>query len=788
MPFPIPANLRALAKRPAFTLAAITIVALGIALATTVTSVVDALIFRPIPVENIDQIYRAHSSVYGGVTTPPDARDLFDRTQTKTFSYNHLFSVEFEMDPYSDLVVICQLQGKAFEVLGWKAEKGRLLMDADMEEGSEPTTVLSYDYWQTELRAKEDILGKLVRLNGKPFRVVGILPPEKDRVHRTIRPAFWIPLVHTFDSWVYTNRNWHSETVLTRLGPDDSPAAFQTQLDQVDEYLSSNYTDPTGNLDFHALPEMQAAFESNKDIVSQSYIILGLVAALLLITCFNVGNMLLSNAYRREREFAVRRSLGANPTQLLKQLLGESLFIATVGGVVGILLSIWLVSLADALPFTRWVEVYLNQNSILAATLATLFTGVASGLIPAYHLARGDAADSLKRGSKGSSVALSAKALVVAQITLSSALLTACLLYYEVMQEGLTFDSGYDAEKLAHFEASFQSIPNGSRQQAAENLRAKLSEIPGVTHVSFSTMRPLRGGGNTDVIALNSSFDNEGKQNLVESMFACEGFLATLGIPILEGRDLRRDEAGWPFKTAIVNQAMAKRYWPEQGAIGQEFHPWGTTENAPTRVVGVYKDFPSGPWRDIGPQFMLNQAQKRSIFFVRTEGNPQAIADSLEAIIRDPAADFVAREIRYLADAQRQALRNEKSALIVLGALAICALSLSSVGVWYTTRQFVRQSRKELSIRLAIGASPSSLLTLTLKRSMSLCLLGLLLGNGLSYATGIWIQSALPNESGSTYLPYITMTLLLGTIALIAAYVPARSALQADPRDALSEV
>lgn len=788
MPTLLPANIRALAKRPGFVLAGVAIVAIGIALATTAAAVIDALIFRPIPVENLNQIYRAHSSVYGGATTPPDARDLFERTENKIFAYGHKFSVEYEMTPHAGLVVLCELQGQAFEVLEWQAAEGRLLTKSDYEPGSEPVTVISYAFWQNELAGKADIVGQSVLLNGKPFRIVGVLPEGKDRVHRTIRPAFWTTLTHTFDNWIYDNRNYHSQTVLARLAPGENEASFQTQLDLVDEYLKSNYTDPTGKHDFKAIPEPQAAFEANKEIVSQSYIILGLVAALLLIACFNVGNMLLSNAYRREREFAIRRSLGASPSQIIKQLLSESLFIALLGGGVGLLVSIWLVGVADGLPFTRWVEVELNANAMLIAIAATVFTGFASGLLPAFHLARGDAADSLKRGAKGSSVALSTKGLVIAQIALSGTLLTACLVYYGVVKQGLEFDSGYDAEKLTHFEVSLQSVPNDLRQQSAENLRARLLQIPGVAEASYSSMRPLRGGGNTDIIPLNSSYDSQGKQNLAESKFASQGFLETIGVKILEGRDFRKDEAGWPFKVALVNETFAKRFWPEQGAIGQEFYPWGVQENDTTRIIGIYKDFPTAPWEEIQPQFMLTQATSRDIFYVRAEASPRSITSSLETILRDPTNDFVARDIRFLSDAQRDALRNERSALIVLGTLALCALILSSAGIWYTTRQFVRQSRKELSIRLAIGASPISLLKLTLKRSMSLVAVGLASGGLLSFVTIRWIRSVLPTGTESSWLPYLLMIATLSIVALVASYLPARTALKADPRDALTEV
>lgn len=788
MPAPIPASIRSLAKRPAFAAIALAVVALGVALATTAAAIVNALIFQPIPVENLDRVYRAHSSVYDGVATPPDARDLFERTQAKVFSYKHRFSVEYQLQPNSGFIAICELQGDPFSILDWEAAQGRLLTSDDFKEGSEPVTLVSYHFWQNELAGRENIVGESVLLNNKPFRIVGVLEQGKDRVHRTIRPAFWTPLVHTFDHWIYNNTASHNQTVLARLGPDQTAASFQTELDQVDEYLKSKYTEVTGKRDFKAIPEQQAAFQANGDLIQQSYLIIGLVALLLLIACFNLGNMLLSNAYRREREFAIRRSLGAAPRQILKQLLAESLFVSIVGGAIGVALSIWLTRLADELPFTRYVNVELDRTAILVAVLATLFTGLASGLIPAFHLARGYAADSLKRGSKTATVAFSTKILVVAQVALSATLLTSSLLYHKAIERGLEFDPGYDADKLAYFEVSLQSIRNNRRLQTSESIRARLEKLPGVESASFSTLRPLRGYGRTDVLPLGSSYEAAEGDPQVEYMMSSRGFLDTAGIPILQGRDFQEGEGGWPFRVAIVNQSMAERYWPGESAIGREFFPWGAEDKSRARIVGVYRDFPRAPWSSPAPQFMIYQSNSRINFFLRAEGHPHSLLTSLQGFARDPSNNFLTRDIHFLADAQERAFSNESSARIVLGALAISALILSSVGIWYTTRQYVRQSRKELSIRLAIGASPGSLLSLTLKRSISLTATGLILGAGFSFVISYWIQSILQGISASELTPYIQMIVALSIVALASAYFPARSALKADPREALAEV
>ena len=249
MPVPLPPALRSLAQRPAFTLAALAIVALG----TTAASIVDALVFRPIPVDGIEQLYRVQSGVYDGISSPPDARDVFERADAPAFSYTHRFSVEFTQEKHSGLIVLCELQGKAFETLGWQAAQGRLLQSEDYLEGSEPAAVLSHAFWLTELAARPDIVGQTLLMNGKPFRIVGVLPPERNRVSRTIKPHAWTALIHTFEDWIPNNRNSHSQTILARLAPPRTLAAYQTQLDQTTAYLKQAYPNFAGNLPARAV-------------------------------------------------------------------------------------------------------------------------------------------------------------------------------------------------------------------------------------------------------------------------------------------------------------------------------------------------------------------------------------------------------------------------------------------------------------------------------------------------------------------------------------------------------
>ncbi|MBK1878016.1 FtsX-like permease family protein [Pelagicoccus mobilis] len=788
MPNLIPANLRALAKRPAFTLAATSIVAIGIALTITVSSVVDALIYRPIPVPQVEQLHRVNGNAFNGVLPAPEARDIIERTDPIAFSYDHRFSVEFTLEKNAGLLLLCELQGLAFETLQWTAQEGRLLQADDYLPGSDPVTVISHSFWQNELAASPNVLGQALILNGKPFKIVGILPPELNRINRTIKPHAYTALIHTFDNWIYDNRGLYGQTLVARLDSPQELTAYQTQLNQAIEYLKEANPDSNQQRTLTALPETHAAREEAAEAETQSYIIVGLVSALLLITCFNVGNMLLSNAYRREREFAIRRSVGAAPLQIVRQLFAESATICVIGGLSGTILSIWLVQFADNLPFTKYVDVHINGPTLAVALAATLCTALLSGLFPSWHFARGDSAETLKQGGRTSRVTPSAKLLVVAQVALSTTLLCVAFLYTLSLKKSLEFDPGFDTERLSYFEVSFQSIGDDRRQQAAQTLRARLANLPGVESVGFSTTRPFRGYGtshiNTDRFKANEEADNCASGYC----YVSPEFYDTIGVPILSGRDVLESESVWPFEVAMVNEAFEKRFFPDSSAIDQTFKPWGGEEQPPVRIVGVFRDYAHRPWSTPGPFFALTQASKRVNFHVRSEGHPRSILKTLESVLRDPANEFVAQEIRYFSDAQKESLSNERSALIVLGILAMTALLLSSVGIWYTTRQLVRQSQREFSIRMALGAAPTSLLALSLRRSLTLSGIGLALGTLISFVAIYWIQSSLNGVSHFNLLPYLATLAALGSVSFLSSYLPARSALKASPREALVEV
>ncbi len=734
-------------------------------------------------------MYRVNSGIYRGNASPPDARDVIERIgDAPAFSYSHMFSVELSVEDNSKLVTLCELQGDAFKVLQWFPTLGRLLQPKDYLRGSDPVVVLSHRFWVSDFASRPDILGQSIRLNGKSFQVVGILPPEADRVSRTMKPAVWIPLVHSSRGWVYGNRNYEDQRIVVRIQEPNTLVSYQVELDRLTKYIRDTYPDTPSNLDLHAVPERDAARTESSAAAGQAYVLVGLVGVLLLTACFNMGNMFLVNAYRREREFAIRRSVGASMAQIARQLTGESMLVAFLGGLLGVLIAMWLVPIADQLPLTRWVDVQLNRYAIIAAVFAVLMTGLVSGIIPTLHLARGNIGNSATRGARGTHVSLTPRVLVVAQVAFSTVLLTTTLLYIMSIRSSMTFDLGYDPSKIVSFRVSLQSLDGDHRERVAQDLRDQLAALPGVESASFSAGRLLGGYGRTNV--RTDRFMPEEEEDRCQSGFSyvSRGYLGTLGIPIVEGRDFLDSEAGWKrMRVALVNQAFAKRFYPDGDALGQELSQWGSGDDR-ARIVGIFGDFSGEPWQDPEPLILLAQSEPRTTMLVRAQGDPRSILGSVQSITRNPKNEYVTEEIHLFSDVQDQASSDERSVLYVLGILSISSLLLSSVGVWYTARQFVRQGRRELSIRLAIGALPRSLLLLILRRSLSLVVAGLGLGLLLSFVMSYWVQRLINGVSPLDLFPYVVTVVVLFSSAFVSTYFPARSAAKADPRESLNEV
>lgn len=782
---------RILLRQPWFASAGIGVIAIGIALATTAASLINALIYRPLPVQAPHELYRVDSGIYDGAASPPHSREVIERlAPIQAFSYAYSSNVEFDRGAgtVSDLIQICELQGDAFGVLGWHPELGRLLGPADTLPGSEPVAVLAHDLWQNQLGADPDVLDTTLRLNGVVYRVVGVLGPVFDRVNRLNSAVIFTAYVHTSVLWKYENSNYQDQTIVARIADASSLPAVQTTIDVLDEELRIKHPDADYAGGFSLKSESVSTMEELGDLAGKSRMIIWLIAALLIVACFNVGNMLLANAYRREREFAIRQSFGATPRHIISLMVRESMTIAAIGGMVGAAVGAGLTHLMNRLDFGTDVNVEFDLPVLAIALILTLSMGILSGLMPALRMSFLSFGQLLKSGARGSATTRFSQILVVGQVAFCATLLTCCFLFFQSLRASLDFDPGIETEKLIYFDTYMSTVADDRRGPVSVALLDRLRAIPGIEYAGMVSTRPLRGAGSSQIRTERFDPTQEADHCYAEFLSATRDYVDVIGRPLLAGRDLRDDEYARPPQVTIINEAMIRRFWPESTPhemIGRSFIPWAGAE---LRIVGVVGDFSTRAWEPARPLMINPVTHPRMTVHVRTKSDPRTVMAALESFRRDPSNEFVTGPLELFSDAQARAFVDIDSTLRVIAALGIAALILSACGTWFMTRQLVRLSRKEMCIRLALGAQPKGLLWSTVRRTTGLSALGLGIGAIFSYWLVNSIGPSLPGTEGKIWIAYAVVTAVTGIVALVAGYLPARSILKLQPREILNEV
>lgn len=764
---------------------------MGVALAATAASLINALLFRPLPTFAGEQLHRIDSGIYDGIMTAPDTRDVIEElAPLPIFSFSHWSGVEYRHGHGggTHLVDLCEVEGDAFGVLGWRPEQGRLLAAADYLPGSEAVAVLSHAFWQQQLGGGE-VLDELVNLNGVPFRVVGVLPAEFDRVKRTRVPDLWTASVHASAPWRYDNRNFNSETVVARIADPAHLPETRVRLTALSERLRAEYPETDISIGMTLKPDAAAAAEELGDLVAKSYTIAALIAGLLLVACFNVGNMLLANAYRRQREFAVRQSFGATPAHLFRLLIGESMSIALIGGALGTVAALGLTHLVDQLEFGRAVDVVFDGRALGWALMVTLVLGLGGGLVPALQMSFRPFGEQLQSGARGTVSTRVAQGLIVGQVAFCAVLLTCCFLFLQSLRASLRWDPGIGTENLVYADIHLKSVLGERRTTVVRELLERARALPGVESAGMARGRPLGGAGSTQIRTERWDPAVEADHCFANSTFSVDGWFASLDVPFVAGRDFRLDEIVYPFAYAIINESMRERFWPDRTnheVLGAEFLPWGSGTSV--RIVGVVRDFAISPWTPIRPLCAIGHYENRMALHLRTAGDPRSVLAGFAALLRDPGNEFVAGDVEFFPDAQARAFVDVDSTLRVTATLAGAALLLAACGTWFMTRQWVRLQRKELGIRLAIGATPESLLWRTVRRSIRLAAMGLVMGGALSFWLAGYLRDVLPGTNGDARPAFVAVVAVTGLVSLIASYLPARQVMGIQPREVLNEV
>jgi predicted permease len=742
------------------------------------------------------------------VFSVPDYRDIREQTGNV---FSGLITYQISLDGLSvngkaDRIVTSYVGGNFFSTLGIKPAVGRFILPSEEETAVAPVLVLGHSYWMTRFGGDPGIVGTKVSINGHPMTVVGVAPEGFHGLFPLGEIQGYLPLglatIAGNPSDFTTNRGFRNAFVFGRLRPGVSIKQAQASLDVVAQRLSQENPKDDKDLSLQVFPELRS--RPNPDpkntIVVISTLFLGLSALVLLLACVNVGNILLVRATVREREMAIRAALGAGRIRLIRQLLTESILLAVCGGLAGIAIGYWgssslgRINLGTDLPVR--LDFGFDWRVFGFAFAAALITGIIVGIVPAIRASRGNLAQILHEGGRGlvGGRHRVRDALVVAQVAGSLMLLIIAGLFTRSLGEAQRTNLGFDPNHVVNFFMDPNEIGYNEAQGRAfyKTLLARVRALPGVVSASTANSTPLGYYNNGDTVVVEGYEVPPGQPTPVSFYNAISSnYFKTMDISMLQGRLFTdADDLNTQF-VGIVNEAMAKKYWPNQDPIGRHFKI-GADPNHSITVVGVAKDSRySGITGEIQPYFYVPilqhyAANSLAALQVRTAAAPESMIPEVERVIQSMAPDMPVFDVKTMSEALNtlNGLLIYQIGAMLAAALGILGLILALVGVYGVISFAASQKTHEIGVRMALGAQRWDVLKMIFGQGLLIVGVGLALGLAAVLAASRVMGQFLV-VSATDPVTYITVSAALALVALLACYIPARRAMRVDPMVAL---
>jgi putative ABC transport system permease protein len=794
--------LRTLWKSPGFTLAAVLTLALGIGANTAIFSVTNGVLLRPLPYPHPMDLVTFLETQPGLTGAPFSAPEFLDyQAQNRSFeslTALHGMGVNWTGQGDPERLQAVVVSANFFSVFGVRPMLGRAFLSEDCLAGARRVAVLSYKLWQRRFGGDSSVLGKTITLNEQPVTVVGVMPAEfaaSEPVELWLNPKRIVPEVApNFSGDHLTMRGMHYLTILGRLRSGVSLAQAQGDLAAIDARLQKEHPGQAGHSAQLVLLEEQTSAGVRPAIL----LLMSAVALLLLIACANVANLLLVRAAERTQEMAIRSALGAARWRLIHQMLTESLLLGLVAGGIGLVLGHAGVQALVAVspPDTpRLHEIRVDLYVVCFSLSISLLTGLLFGLAPALFASRLGLNESLKEGARsGSSRPWRShvrSALIAAELALSLVLLTGAGLLMRSMGKLLEVHPGFNPWNLLTLRLNFSSSKyseSGRSSHFIRELVPRLERLPGVRAVAISNDLPLEGQDTTGYPTITGKPSSQQVESdvLVGQHTINPGYFAAMGVPLLRGREFTdRDRASSPL-VAVVNEAMAKRFWPNEDPIGKSFILFG---EAPAEIVGVV-----GNVRHNGldaPISLDAYAPFDQVHWgyvtlvVRPEGNPGALLPQLQREIHQLDADLPLAGVRTMDAVLSATTALRRVTLLLTTAFAAIALALAALGTFGVMSHVVAQREHEIGVRMALGASRREILRLMMGHSLLLLAAGLLPGAAAALALTRLMRSLLFEISPTDPLTFCSVAALLALVGLAACWIPAQRAARVDPLVAL---
>ena len=795
-------GVRMLAKHKAFTSVAVITLALGIGANTAIFSVVNELLLRPLPYRDADRVATLWEVTPEGRHQNTTSRTNFRAWREQNTSFQQMSAFTDQRmnltgngDPEELSVQLATPE--LFKVLGVEPLLGRTFLPND-----DTVTVLSYGLWQRRFGGQSSVIGQPITLNDETFTIIGVMPPNfqfhiKQR-SGTGRPAeLWSILPMPVGGT--GNQRGRFLGAVARLKDGVSVDQAAAELRTIEARLSDEAPQYNKNYSAEVIPLREQFFGN---VRRPLWLMLGAVAFVLLIACANVANLLLSLATSREKEIAVRAALGARRFRIVRQLLTESLLLALLGSVMGLGFA-WLgiKALVAISPgdLASLQTVGLNFT-VLGWTLGvSLLTGIIFGLAPALHVSRLNLNDSLKDGGKSESGQASGSrrlrnALVVSEIALAVVLLASAGLLIRSFMRLQQVDRGFATDNILTMvvrlpEARYREDPQLVQffSQALDRVR----QLPTVRSAGIVNFLPLYGGlgSNTGFKILGQPEPPPGQEPSTDVRVADSGYFGSLGIPLLRGRNFSDSEQREAKHVILINEALARKHFPNQDPIGQRLDVAMFESPTPAEIIGIVGNVRYDSLIDEAPPAVYfphpDLAYPFMTLVVRTDGDPTAIAPAIQREIRALDANQPVSDVRTMNQVMSEWVARSRFNTLLLGLFAGLATLLSAVGIFGVMNYSVALRTRELGLRLAVGAQPRQVLLLVLKQGLLLTIVGVVLGLAAAFALTRLLSGLLFGVGAVDITTFTTISVLLVLVSLLACYLPARRAMRIDPLKAL---
>jgi macrolide transport system ATP-binding/permease protein len=797
-------SLRMLTKNPGVTAAAVLSLALGIGANATIFTWVESVLLNPLPgIPEADRLFVLAGKSRNGddrSLSYPNFRDI--RAQATTFEPilqdDVLLAVSDGQE--ADRAFAILVSGNYFDVLGTRPMLGRAFVKAeDQTPGGAPVLVLSYAYWQRRFGGQASVVGRSVKVNDRPYTIVGVMSADFLGTTLGLAPDAWVPMMQQPELQPVGDRleargsGWAQ--ALVRLRDGISLEAANAELETIRAALEREYSTNDG-WRLSIIPVSNSPWGAPMALRPVLLVLVGVVAAVLLIACANIANLLLSKAVGRRREIAVRMALGASRGRVVRQLLLESLMLSLLGGAAGLVVAWWSAGLL--MVFVPPTDFPINlgirvDGSVLAFTaMASIATGLVFGLVPALHASSPRMVQALReesgRTSAGAAKHRLRNGLVVAQVALCLVLLVGAGLFLQSLRRGAHLQPGFDPANVVM--ASFDVFPAGYDRARGlvfqRQLLDRLRSAAGIERAALARTIPLGFSGNSSTgIAIDGYQPKKDEEIVISFNEVSDGYFETLRIPIVAGRSFTERDVDGAVPAAIVNETMARRYWRDGDPVGRNITAGGER----IQIVGVAKD---GKYRSLSESprpymyFPLAQRYRSAVkLHVRSAGETGATLNTIRDVLREMDPDLPITETMPITDHLEQAIFAQRIAATLLGIFGALALTLAGVGLYGVMAYAVSERTHEMGIRLALGARPGELRGMVVASGMKVAAVGLAIGAAGAAAVSRLLTSLLNGVSPTDPVTFAVVLATLAAVAFLAAFIPARRASLVDPIVAL---